>query len=588
MGVAKSDGLAIGVGVLTGFRQFGSASIQSHGQRDAYAVAYSPQSSVVSWRRSYGGDNDDSGQAVAACSGNVYITGSYEGSTFRSGSWTPSPALNSQGQDDVFVLSTKATNGAPQWAISGGGTGNDVGRAIACSGATVYVTGQYTGTMTMKGSNSATSSAITSSGGNDVFIASITSAGVIDWLKSAGGSGNDGGYGLSLDSSVLYVTGSFATTATFGSGGSAKSLQAPTGKEAGFVYAMKLSDQQPKWMQKIDSASRLNACTYGLYNGGTVYVAGKYSRNTNSPVGTGAFGTSTTLPASNSDSEDYVVASLSPSDGAVTWAKTGGADSDDEVLAVDYSAGNVIVTGYYTGMSAVIGGVSNNVPSATMAATTFLASLTADAGALVYASIIQGDSDAVKGRGLVTLNSTTFQGIESTQAQTVTVYNTASAIDMTDLGFPFWDGSYNGVQVNQNGATLSEAGAVVAAYHTGCGFLMCPVVATSKTDTWMRIQWNKGDYAFTSYQLRYRKQGASTWSTVTGTERNSTMAGLTPYTVYEVQARGQQSGTWSSYSPSGSIMTKATPAGATGIPTATDKSQQYLKVAFTPSSLPTN
>ena len=71
--------------------------------------------------------------------GAVYLTGSFSGTL----SFNPAGGANltSAGGNDIFVTKLD-TNGAFQWAVSAGGTGNDGGSGIAIDGfGDIYITG---------------------------------------------------------------------------------------------------------------------------------------------------------------------------------------------------------------------------------------------------------------------------------------------------------------------------------------------------------------------------------------------------------------------------------------------------------------
>ena len=73
--------------------------------------------------------------------------------------------------------------GVIDWAVRAGGSSIDYGYGIASDGSGGgLVIGSFQGTATF----GATS--LTSSGGYDIFVMHVTSAGVIDWAVRAGGS----------------------------------------------------------------------------------------------------------------------------------------------------------------------------------------------------------------------------------------------------------------------------------------------------------------------------------------------------------------------------------------------------------------
>jgi hypothetical protein len=102
---------------------------------------------------------------------------------------------------------------AMSWAISAGGTGSSSGfGASVDSAGNSYVTGKILATAIFG------STALTSKGSGDIFVAKLDSNGKWLWATSAGGTDVDRGFGISVDSaSNSNVTGSFQGTADFGS-----------------------------------------------------------------------------------------------------------------------------------------------------------------------------------------------------------------------------------------------------------------------------------------------------------------------------------------------------------------------------------
>ena len=183
---------------------FGGIYVKCAGNHDIFIVKYN-SSGVFQWVRTAGGSSGDYAHALAVDgAGNSYLTGEMELTT-RFGA----VALTSKGSNDVFVAKYD-TNGNLVWAKNlGGGGGSDQGLGISLSGGNVYITGTFQG-----GNFSGTS--LSPFGGRDIFVAKMTTDGVFQWIKKAGGSGEDQGYGISNDpSGNVYVTGFFTGTANF-------------------------------------------------------------------------------------------------------------------------------------------------------------------------------------------------------------------------------------------------------------------------------------------------------------------------------------------------------------------------------------
>jgi hypothetical protein len=202
-----SSGNAYITGYFSETATFGSTSLVSSGNYDIF-VAKLSSSGSWQWTVKAGGSDSDIGNGIAVdSSGNAYVTGSFlETATFGSTS------LVSSGGTDIFIVKL-SSSGSWQWVIRVGNSGYDYVNAIAVdSSGNTYVSGDFTGTTTFG------STSLVSSGNYDIFIAKLSSSGSWQWAVKAGGSGIDRGVGIAVDSSGnAYITGHFLENATFGS-----------------------------------------------------------------------------------------------------------------------------------------------------------------------------------------------------------------------------------------------------------------------------------------------------------------------------------------------------------------------------------
>ena len=239
------------------------------------------------WIGTLGGAGSDQGFGIAVdSSGNVYVTG----------------FTNSQGAGVQDVLITKYnTSGTIQWQRTLGGSSDDRGQGIAVdSSGNVYVTG-FT--------------ASPSSGSQyDALITKYDTSGTIQWQRTLGGSSDDRGQGIAVDSSGnVYVTG-FTASPSSGSQYDALITKYDT---SGTI----------QWQRTLGGAG--NDYGYGIAvdSSGNVYVTGF-------TISQGA------------GSIDVLITKYDTS-GTIQWQRTlGGASSDQGYgIAVD-SSGNVYVTGF--------------------------------------------------------------------------------------------------------------------------------------------------------------------------------------------------------------------------------------------------
>ena len=215
-GTSYDYGLAItidntGNSYVTGYFEstatFGSYSLTSSGGADIF-LAKMDDSGNWLWATKAGGTYGDCGYGITIDNaGNSYVTGDFLG-TATFGSYS----LTSSSSEDIFVAKMDAI-GNWQWATRAGGTGEDMGLGITIDNASnSYVTGIFIGTATFG------SYTLTSSGLEDIFVAKMDADGIWQWVNKAGGDNWDGGNAIKIDDSGnSYVTGYFNETATFGS-----------------------------------------------------------------------------------------------------------------------------------------------------------------------------------------------------------------------------------------------------------------------------------------------------------------------------------------------------------------------------------
>jgi hypothetical protein len=113
------------------------------------------------------------------------------------------------------LITTAALAKTPTWvaATSAGGTGTDIAWAVKVGpDNNQYVTGSFSGTAQFGATT------LVSAGGLDIFLAKYNGPGKLVWIVQSGGSTDDSGQALAFDGSGnVYQTGSFTSSATFGS-----------------------------------------------------------------------------------------------------------------------------------------------------------------------------------------------------------------------------------------------------------------------------------------------------------------------------------------------------------------------------------
>ncbi|MED5350792.1 MAG: hypothetical protein VYB50_04815, partial [Candidatus Thermoplasmatota archaeon] len=138
---------------------------------------------------------------------NLYFSGYFSGSVNAQ-----SISLTSSGGNDMHVMKVY-NNGAFDWGISGGkaSTDDSIEKITVSNNGIVFATGNFAGTLTLG------SQTVTSSGNDDVFVASITSTGSWGWTESFGGNSYETSLGIDYQSNGnIGVGGAFAEQVTKG------------------------------------------------------------------------------------------------------------------------------------------------------------------------------------------------------------------------------------------------------------------------------------------------------------------------------------------------------------------------------------
>jgi hypothetical protein len=185
---------------------FGTIPFTANGMGDIFIAKLDTDGHWLSATQ-YGGAGWDA--AISVCvdaADHVYATG-YFNQTVAFGA----TSLSSNGGDDIFVLE-EDNSGALQWAKQAGGSNADFAWDIHVdSEANVFTAGSFIGTASFGIYQ------LISAGGKDIWIAKLDTNGNWLWVHRAGGTGEDVAYGLAIDSSDdLYVTGYFQNEVVFG------------------------------------------------------------------------------------------------------------------------------------------------------------------------------------------------------------------------------------------------------------------------------------------------------------------------------------------------------------------------------------
>jgi hypothetical protein len=202
------DGGLYLTGSFSSVMHVGSFDLTSAGGTDIFVAKYSISGNVL-WAKRFGGKTDDVAKGIAvAPSGNLLLTGSFSDTADLGGT-----LLAAKGSSDIFI-SKYTSDGKLQWARNAGGTAYGEGEAIAFdAGENVYATGKFFDTIDIGGTPP------DCDGFGNIFITKFNSAGIREWIKCAGGGGEEGGNGIEIgNDGNLYICGAYDVDIDLGTG----------------------------------------------------------------------------------------------------------------------------------------------------------------------------------------------------------------------------------------------------------------------------------------------------------------------------------------------------------------------------------
>jgi uncharacterized delta-60 repeat protein len=285
-GTGADIGNAVAIDSANNIIVVGQTSSDGAGGTDFLIAKYN-SAGALQWDRTLGGTGTDIGRAVAIDSANNIIVTGYT-------------ASDGAGGADVLIAKYNSA-GALQWDRTLGGTGTDLGNAVAIDSANNIIVVGYT---TSDGA-----------GGTDLLIAKYNSAGALQWDRTLGGTGADIGNAVAIDSADNIIVVGYTTSD--GAGGT------------DFLIAKYNSAGALQWDRTLGGTGTDLGRAVAIDSANNIIVTGQTSSD-------GAGG------------NDFLIAKYN-SAGALQWDRTLGGTGTDigNAVAID-SANNIIVVGYTT------------------------------------------------------------------------------------------------------------------------------------------------------------------------------------------------------------------------------------------------
>ena len=304
-----------------------------------------------SWGYDWGSFGADVGYDIETDSeGNVYVTGCFSGTV----DFDPSDGEEfhtSNGETDIF-LSKFNVDGEFQWTKAWGGSIWDEGHGIAFDiDNNIFVTGYFRDEIDLN--PGAGQDLFTSMGETDAFLCKFNPYGTYLWGTVWGGAGEDQGRGVALidTESTIYVTGFFEEEVDFDPGPSTDTRNVVGDKDAyvvmfftDFSYrgALVWGSTSNDRCYDIASIEFSYFVVTGIFNGTVDFDPGASHVNRISNGGKDIFVTMFSYP------------------GNWVWTATWGGTGADGYPSLDYTSGNIYVTGYFEDTVDFDTGVTND------------------------------------------------------------------------------------------------------------------------------------------------------------------------------------------------------------------------------------
>ncbi len=413
----------------------GAFNLTSNGYGDIAVVKLDPSGNFV-WAKRFGGTDDDYGNSFAISeSGNIYITGNFNGTVDFN------PNAGSFYLTSIFFdmfISVLDENGDFLWAINIGGSGIDDGTAIALDDVgNIYVAGVFQNTVDFD-PDTIMEFELTSAGEWDAYILKLNNAGVLTWAMSMGGSGEDFVTDIDIyENKNIYLSGSFEDTFYFDSKSETINLTSAGLSDA---FLLRLDDAgNLVWGKNMGGA--MDDFPYGIDVDGknNIFITGDFKGIADFDPGTG-----TTFLTSNGERDVFV----SKIEGPISHTVTNTSDNGVGSLryAIETSLPGDIIT-----FAPSLAGQTIRLQSTL----TIGKNIAIDASDFSEKIILSGDSDNDGDGDILILNilanwNVTIKNVKFTKGQTNTSTNAGAIANLGNLSI--YDSEFNSNHGEQGGA----------------------------------------------------------------------------------------------------------------------------------------
>lgn len=248
------------------------SNLTSAGSDDVYLLALDLSGNFV-WAKAFGGTGSEFGEEVDIDNtGNIYLTGSFNGTADFDPGAGISNLVTSAGSSYIVKLDN---SGNFVWAKGFQGTGNNFsnGMCVEKTTSAVYVIGNYSGTVDFD-PNAAVSN-LTAAGTGDIFITKLDGSGNLVFAKDFKGAGSHYGACVKYDGNGnIYACGNFNGTLDFDP--SLTTYTISSSADDGFIAKLDLSGSL-LWVNTISGAASDGCLSMIVDANDIIYSTGKFS-----------------------------------------------------------------------------------------------------------------------------------------------------------------------------------------------------------------------------------------------------------------------------------------------------------------------
>ncbi|HEY3840910.1 MAG TPA: SBBP repeat-containing protein, partial [Bryobacteraceae bacterium] len=389
---------------------------------------------ILSYSTFLGGSKPDLADAVAVdFNGNAYVTGWTQSSDF------PVTSGKLRGTRDVFVTELNSSGTALIYSTYIGGSTDQLPFGIALDGGgNAFITGETT-------SNNFPFTRGHYSAGQDAFVVELGPSGAITYATALGGSNDDAGAGIAVDSSgAAYVAGSTSSkdfpvtshafmTKLLGQGNAFVAKLTPSGA---ISYATFLGGKH------FDGAGPIAVDSFG-----NAYVGGS-TNSLDFPVTAGAFSTT------NHGENDAFVTELNPDGTELKFSTLLGGSYSDGIGGIAVDSTGCYVTGFtFSGDFPTTPGAFATVKPSQPASYSsgFVTKLDPSGASLLYSTFLGGNNDDTANAIAIDSGSAYVAG----EAWSANFPTTAGALRSRLPGITYSENDMFLSQISPDGSSLS-------------------------------------------------------------------------------------------------------------------------------------